>query len=150
MLLVIKKSQIAYFYAFILMVFALAQLFTFDEFLQSINSLGAHIEPIVSNLLGVLIVVSEVFALPFLIDMKLSTPVRAIGRVFGVLAPLIWLKLSLWSVLTGITVKNLGILGDKFQLAPGWWAVALSIFLLAMAIWINFETNWLPRKTHNK
>ena len=133
-----EAQKIAYMYAIILIVFVLAQLFTFDDFLTLIESFWLPGGAPVAHLLGGIIVISEVFALPFLLGMKLSPLMRIISMGLGWLVPLIWLKLSFWLVLTVNAVSNIGILGTKVRLIPGWWAVFFSLALGILAAWASW------------
>ena len=133
-----EAQKIAYMYAIILIVFVLAQLFTFDDFLTLIESFWLPGGAPVAHLLGGIIVISEVFALPFLLGMKLSPLMRIISMGLGWLVPLVWLKLSFWLVLTVNAVSNIGILGTKVRLIPGWWAVFFSIALGILAAWASW------------
>jgi hypothetical protein len=122
-----KDSQtIAYSYAAILIIFAVAQLFTFDKFLLILEDLTFPGGVPVAHLLGGLITASEVLALPFLLRLKLSPLMRTSSMVLGWLVPLIWFILTLWIVASNNTVSSVGFLGSTARLIPGWWAVFIS------------------------
>ena len=134
-----KESQnIAYMYAAILVIFALAQLFTFDNFLILIESFWMPGGKSAAYLLGSIIVVSEVLALPFLLQIKLSPLMRIISMVMGWLVPLLWFIISIWLIFTVNAVSNVGLLGTTVNLLPGWWAVFLSIALGMLAAWASW------------
>ena len=132
------SQKIAYFYAFILVVFALAQLFTFDEFSKLLENFGLPGGAPIAHLVSGIIVSGEVLALPFLLGMSLSPLMRVFSMGLGWLVPLIWFKLSLWLVLTANTVNNVGFLGTKINLVPGWWAVFFCIALGILAAWASW------------
>ena len=134
----LESQKVAYMYAFILIIFALSQLFNFNDFLALLESFWLPGGNVTADLLGAIIVVSEVFALPFLLGMQLSPLMRVMSMVLGWLAPIMWLKLSLWLVLTVNAVSNIGFLGTIVQLAPGWWAVFFSIALGILAAWASW------------
>jgi hypothetical protein len=129
---------IAYIYAAILVVMALCQLFNFDDFVALLNSFWMPGGRAVANLAGGVMVVCEVFALPFLLGMRLSKLMRIISMVLGWLVPIGWLKLTLWLCLTVNAVSNVGFLGTVVELAPGWWAVFVSIALGTLAAWASW------------
>lgn len=131
-------QKVAYFYAFILIVFVLAQLYTFDDFLRLVESFGLPGGIAVAHLLGGIIVACELLALPFLLRMSLSPLMRAISMGLGWLVPLIWIKLSFWLVLTVNAVPNIGFLGTKVSLMPGWWAVFFCIAIGILAAWASW------------
>jgi len=134
-----KESQnIAYMYAAILVIFALAQLFTFEKFLVLLESFWFPGGKPVAYLLGSLIVVCEVMALPFLLRLKLSPLMRITSMVLGWLVPIIWLFLTLWLLFTVNSVSNIGFLGTSVKLLPGWWAVFVCIAVGILAIWASW------------
>jgi hypothetical protein len=126
---------IALFYASILLVMAVAQLFSFPAFVEIVNSFWLPGGRPYATFLATLIVICEVFALPFLLRMRQSLAARAACMALGWMAGLIWLKLSLWLVLTTNAVTNIGIVGDVVVLRPGWWAVLFSLSLVVLAAW---------------
>jgi len=145
-----ESQKIAYMYAAILIVFALTQLFNFDEFLELLESFWLPGGVPVANLLGSMIVVSEIMALPFLLRMQLSPLMRIISMVFGWLTPLIWLKLALWLNLTVNAVSNMGFLGTTVHLTPGWWAVFFSVAIGILAAWASWGLWPFAVKRKNK
>lgn len=140
-----ESQKIAYMYAAILVIFALTQLFTFDKFLVLLESFSFPGGDPVAHLLGSIIVASEVLALPFLLGLKLSPFMRIISMVLGWLVSLLWLKLTLWIVLTSSTVTNIGFFGTTIYLSSGWWAIFASIALGILAAWASWGL-W-PLKT---
>ena len=133
-----ESQKIAYMYATILIVFVLTQLFTFDKFLVLLESFLLPGGVFTARLLGGVIVASEVLALPFLLGLKLSPFMRIISMVLGWLAALVWLKLSLWLVLTVNAVSNIGFFGTTVSMVPGWWAVFICIALGILAAWASW------------
>lgn len=140
-----ESQKIAYSYATILVMFSLAQLFTFDKFLVLLGSFSLPGGVFVAHLLGSIIVTSEVLALPFLLGLKLSLVMRIISMVLGWLVPLTWFKLTLWLIFTNSAVSNIGFLGTTVKLIPGWWAVFISIALGVMAAWASWGLWPLPK-----
>jgi hypothetical protein len=130
--------KIAYFYAFILIIFVLTQLFTYDDFLKLLESFLLPGGIPTAHVVGAIIVISELFALPFLLQMSLSPLMRVISMVLGWVVPVIWLKLSLWLIFTTSTIINIGYFGTVFNLVPGWWAVFFSIALGILSIWSSW------------
>jgi len=134
-----KDSQtIAYTYAVILAILVVAQLLTFDQFLSLLESFALPGGIPVAHLFGGLIVACEVLALPFLLRFKLSPLMRIISMVSGWLVPLLWLKLTLWQVISASMVSNVGFLGSVVNLIPGWWTVFVSIALGVLAAWSSW------------
>lgn len=130
-----ESGIVAYLYGVILIIMALSQLFSFDDFLTHFGNFGF---PWFSQVVPVVIVVLEVFAVPFLLRIQLSPLMRVVSMVSGWLVAIGWLKISLWLVLTNNNVSNIGMLGTKVSLIPGWWAVFVSLALLLMSIWASW------------
>ena len=141
-----ESRQIAYAYAILLIVLVLCQLFTFDKFLTLLQGFAFPGGDVTAHLVGSLIVVSEVFALPFLLELNLSPLMRVVSMVFGWIVPLIWFKLALWLIFSVTTVTNTGLLGTVVDIVPGWWMVYISVALGMMAAWASWGLWPLKRK----
>lgn len=134
-----KDSQkMAYFYAGLLVILVLSQLFTFDEFLKLLISYNLPGGEVMANFAGSLIVISEVFALPFLLRIKLSPAMRVASMVFSWIASASWLKLAVWLVSTSDTIINFGLFGTLVTLNVGWWAIFFSLAICTMAAWSSW------------
>ena len=134
-----KESQtIIYTYAATLTVLVLCQLFTFDKFLPLLETFNFPGGFVTAHLVGSLVVVSEVFAIPFLLRLKLSPLMRIMSMVFSWLVPLIWFMTALWLIFATKSVLNIGLLGTLVNLTPGWWAVFMSVALGVMAGWSSW------------
>lgn len=131
-------AMISILYAVFLVILAVTQLFTFDTFLQLLGTFDLPGGEQGAYLLGSLLVVSEVFALPFLLRMSMSPAFRWLSIGLGWLAAALWVFISLWLVLTEPIVINVGFLGTLTDLMPGWWAVLVSVSLLILAIWSSW------------
>lgn len=139
-------KRIATFYAILLVILAVAQLFTFDQFLQLLVSFEFPVGDQFAYLTGALIVLFEVFALPFLLRMPLSPAFRWFSMICGWLAATVWLKIALWLVLTDSTVANVGYLGTVIDLMPGWWAIFIASALGILTIWASWGMWPVKRK----
>lgn len=133
-----ESAKISILYAVILVGMAVTQLFTFEEFLVHIHSLGLPVSDGVAFALAPLIIVSEVFAVPFLLRMQLSPAFRYLSMFLGWLAPSLWLFVSVWLASTNVHVDTVGFLGTLGNLTPGWWAVFISLALGVLAAWSSW------------
>ena len=133
-----ESQQVAYAYAAVLVILVLAQLFTFEKFLILLESFWLPGGKPAAYLLGSIIVVCEVLALPFLLRLKLSPLMRIISMVLSWLVPTIWLLLTLWLLFTVNAVSNIGLLGTTVKLIPGWWAVFFCVAIGMMAAWASW------------
>lgn len=144
------SNKAAYLLAGIFIVFALTQLFGFDEFLELLPGFNFIGGASVAKIFGVIIVICEVFALPFLLGMRLNKTIRIVSMVMGWIVVAGWLKVALWVNLTENSVSNIGILGSKIQLIPGWWAVSFILALCVLAAWSSWGLWPLLRNKGNK
>lgn len=119
----------------ILMLFAIIHLFRIDTLVPIINS----ILPGGTGTAGtfvVIIVLAEVFALPFLLRMKLSPAAHICSGFLVVLAPLMWTLLAIWSF--GSLSFSLGQLGEFVHVSATWQVIILNFVWLSF----NFYTLW--------
>lgn len=133
-----ESGRVALFYAGILLVFALAQLFTFDKFLVFLYDLNSPLLPQIATALPAVIVAAEVFALPFLLRMNVSPAFRFVSMGCSWLVAALWLFVSLWLVRYGTLDSSLSFLGSLVKLTPGYWAVALTLALSILAVWASW------------
>lgn len=139
-------KTIALLYAAIILVFAVSQLYTFEGFLTLLDSFGLPGGSSTAQVLAAVIVITEVFALPFLLRMRLSPAMRVVSMVCGWLVALKWFALSLWVMFTVNAISNIGFLGDVVHLTPGWWTVFFSVALGILAAWASWGMWPLGRK----
>ena len=133
-----RVKTIATFYAAVLVVFALAQLYTFNEFADFMATLNVPVNETVTFLIAPLIIICEVFALPFLLRMSLSPAFRFVSMACGWLVAAAWFFIALWIMTTVQPIENVGFLGTVVDLTPGWWAVLLSFALGILAAWSSW------------
>lgn len=129
-------QRIATLFAVILVIMAVAQLYSFDEFLKLVTSFNLPGGVRSAHFITAFLVVAEVFALPFLLRMSLSPAFRWLSMVLGWLVALIWTGLTIWLVVQDSFVNNVGFLGTVVNLMPGWWAVFTSAALGFLATWV--------------
>ncbi len=132
-------------YAAIITVFAVAQLFSFDKMPDLFDSFWLPGGVGFSHFLVALLVIVEVFALPFLLRVRVSLAMRFFSMLCSWLVAGIWMFISLWLALSTNVLDNIGLLGTVIKLAPGWWAVLVSLGLAILAGWSSWSM-W-PIKT---
>ncbi len=125
---------LGYVAASILAVVAIIHLFRIDTLVPIINDVlpGANGS---AGTFVVVVVLAEVFALPFLLRIKLSPLAHIVSGFLAVLAPLMWMLLAIWSYGTELSVGQFG----EFVHMPSTWLV-----VIANAVWLcfNFYTLW--------
>jgi len=132
------SGKVAIMYAVILVVFAVAQLYTFEEFLPYILSLDLPLGNGLSSAFAPLLIASEVFAVPFLLRMRLSPAFTYFSMGLGWVAALAWIFVSIWLNVGGVSAETVGFLGTVVTLAPGLWAVFISFALGILATWSSW------------
>ena len=131
----VTAGQVAVLYAGVLVVFAIAQLFTFEEFLELTPQFGLPFGEAFGYLLAPLLIVCEVFAIPFLLRMAVSPAFRWLSGALSMLVAVLWFFIAVWIVTTRASVATIGFLGTVGDLTPGWWAVLIAVALTILAAW---------------
>ena len=127
-------KTVSLFYAAILVVLIVVQLFSFEKFIPLLETFelpGEH----TGRFVAVALVVCGVFALPFLLRMKLSIGMRWFSMLAGWAVPAIWLFVSLWVNVLQIPIMNAGYLGASVKIESGWWTVFIAAALGILAAW---------------
>jgi predicted neutral ceramidase superfamily lipid hydrolase len=125
---------LGYVAASILAIVAIVHLFRIDTLVPIINDTlpgGAR----AAGTFVVVIVLAEVFALPFLLRIKLSPLAHIVSGFLAVFAPLLWMLLAIWSYGNDLSV---GLFGEFVQ------TPSTLLLLFASAVWLsfNFYTLW--------
>lgn len=141
-------AVVATFYAGLLTAMVVAQLFTFEEFLQHFIVLDLPGGRGVAHLVGAGVIFLEFLAIPFLLRMALSPAFRWVSLAAGWLVGMAWLAISLWTVLHVPEVSTIGFLGTVVDLTPGWWAPLLSLGFVILAVWSSWGMD--PRVAQGK
>lgn len=121
--------------AAVLVLMALIHLFRIDTLIPILDEVlpgGAGWATFVT----VLIVLAEVFAVPFALRMKLSLLAQFVSGMLIIFAPLLWLLISIWAFGLGVSTGQLG----QFVATPS------TVTLVAMnVLWLSFNyvTLWL-------
>ena len=133
------SGRIALAVAAVFVLLATAQLFSFEDFPQVIEDMWLPgVSTALATVLAALIVVAEVFAVPFLLRMRLSIAMRCVSMGLGWLVGVWWLGVLIWqNVSVGALINN-GLLGSTLSLPVGWWSVALQCAVLVLIGWASW------------
>ena len=129
--------NIAWVYAGILVVMAVAQLFAFEKFIPLMEDYwfpGGHGT---ATLVACIIVFVEIFAVPFLLRMHVSDAMRWFSLICSVIAPLIWLKLALDSTFHQNGLANGGLLGHKVAVSTDVQLLVASL-LVVVSLYVAY------------
>ncbi len=130
--------SIALLYGLILMVFALTQLVTFQDFILIIDSYWLPLDRQLTALYAALIVTLELLAVPFLLRFKLSPAMRLLSMVAGWIIAAFWICMSVWLVLTDNAVSSIGFLGGLITIMPGLGTVLVATAMGILAAWASW------------
>ena len=131
---------VALFYSAIIVAMAVAQLFTYEDFTTAIYTSNVPLPLPLVAMLPALIIVAEVFSLPFFLRMSLSPAFRWVSMILGWLTALLWLLLSVLA-LTGQWLPvpaSIGFFGTVFAIPAGWGAVALVSCMIIAEAWLSW------------
>lgn len=131
-------ARVALIYAAVLVVLAVTQLFSFDNFLFIVRDFVLPGGKPLAYFLAAFIAIAELLALPFLLHMRLSVAMRLLSMAMGWLVAGLWLFIPVWLVLTASNVTNIGLVGDAVASAPGWWTVLVGLVLVGLATWASW------------
>ncbi len=142
---IFANVRVGLLYAAILVVLSVAQLFSFESFLITVTDFSLPGGRPVAYFLAAFIVIAEVFALPYLLQMRLSDVMRLVSMVAGWLVASLWLGIALWLTTSDSTVTNIGLLGDVVAVAPGLVSILIGLILGIMAVWSSWSMRPLLR-----
>jgi len=131
----IHSLKVSIFYAVILTAVAVIQLFNFEDFLAYVQTLNFPFGSGLNYVFVPLMVVAEVFALPFLLRMDLSPLFRYLSLYLGLLAAALWIFLACWVVLSGAPDVAIRPSGSFISILPGFYAIFITLALGVLAIW---------------
>lgn len=133
-----ESRQMAILLAGILTVFAVAQLFTFDDFMQLFAAFELPLPELLIYSLAPLLILTEIATLPFLLGMALSPAFRWLSMIAGWCGVALWTLLTTWVVFAQPDVYTVGYLGTAVTLVPGWWALSITFALVILTIWSSW------------
>lgn len=112
-----------------ILVIVLSQLFSFDKF----PAMLAGMPGVMAVVCAIILVVTEVGALPFLLAMDISARLRKVSAVMGVVALLLLTLLEGMAFHHGVSM----IFGATFDLPGGSWSLLFLAGVWILAIWAS-------------
>jgi hypothetical protein len=129
-----NSLKVSILYAIILTAAAVIQLFNFEDFISFIQSLNLPFGMGLNYAFLPLMVVAQVFALPYLLRMDLSPAFRYVSLFLSLLAAALWIFLACWVVLSGQpTISERS--GSLVSYLPGAYAIFITLAVGVLAIW---------------
>jgi hypothetical protein len=121
--------------AAVFVIMVVAQLFTYEDFPTALSLVIPSLSGGLMYVAAAGIVIAEVFALPFLLSMRLSRGMRILSMMLGWLVIAKWLAFTILAALEGVEPA---LLGATIGLPEGWWAVFVVLSLGILTAW----TSW--------
>ena len=112
-----------------ILVIVLSQLFSFDKF----PAVLAGMPGMMAVVCAIILVITEVGALPFLLAMDISARLRKVSAVMGVVALLLLTLLEGMAFCHGVSM----IFGATFDLPGGSWSLLFLAGVWILAIWAS-------------
>lgn len=112
-----------------ILVIVLSQLFSFDKF----PAMLAGMPGVMAVVCAIILVITEVGALPFLLAMDISARLRKVSAVMGVVALLLLTLLEGMAFYHGVSM----IFGATFDLPGGSWSLLFLAGVWILAIWAS-------------
>lgn len=132
-------GRVALLVAALIVLMLVGQLFTFEKFPSVIYDMWLPgVSRPQSVVVAALIVLGELFALPFLLRMRLSPAMRFLSMVAGWLTVLFWLFAVVWQNVTLTALGNAGLLGATVGLMVGWWTALLMTAVAILVAWASW------------
>ena len=131
----VNSLKVSILYAIILTAAAVIMLFNFEDLLVYIQSINLPFGEGINYAFLPLMVVAEVFALPFLLRMDLSPAFRYVSMFLGLLAAALWIFLAGWVVLSGQTDSSVNYSNNLISFLPGFYAIFITLAIGILAIW---------------
>lgn len=122
--------------AIIMIVFAIVHLIRIDKLIPTISEILGSTG---ASWFVVLVVISEVFALPYLLRLRVSPLMRIVSGGLVVLVPLIWTCLTIWALGNS---HSTGQFSSYVPTPATWWLVALNVVWLAVSYWSLWLSNF--------
>ncbi|MEO5690879.1 MAG: S26 family signal peptidase [Candidatus Saccharimonadales bacterium] len=118
--------------AAILIALSLVHLFRIDTFVPEVTRIFDG-DASAAFWVSSVIVTMEVFALPFLMRMKLSPLAQYVSGAFAVLVPLSWLLISIWTYGQGVSTAQLG---EFVDLPSSWLLIGVNTLWLLFSYYV--------------
>lgn len=112
-----------------ILVIVLSQLFSFDKF----PAMLAGMPGVMAVVCAIILVITEVGALPFLLAMDISARLRKVSAAMGVVALLLLTLLEGMAFCHGVSM----IFGATFDLPGGSWSLLFLAGVWILAIWAS-------------
>lgn len=126
--------------AFFFVIAALTQLFAFESYPDVIRGYGLPMANEAALPVAALVVCLEVFAIPYLLWMRVSSLMHRVSVASGWLVLLYWLGIGVWQSIADFHIANAGLFGSKLLLPQGWWLVSYVTVLIILMTFVSWSS----------
>lgn len=133
--------------ALFFLVAALTQLFAFESYPDVIRSYGLPMADELALPLAAALVCLEVFAIPYLLWMRVSRLMHLVSFACGWLVLLYWLGIGVWQSLVDFHIVNAGLFGAKLLLPQGWWLVSYIAVLMILMAFVSWSSRLVMQRS---
>ena len=127
-----RIQSAAWLAAGMLIVMLVAQLFTYESFASVLSVVLPFNDSVLVTIASAKVVVLELLALPFLLNMRLSRLMRFVSAACAIVISVFWFFI----VLTNAHVSNSALFGDTLKLPGGAVAAIWAAILLGALIYV--------------
>lgn len=131
-----QLASVGYGLGVVTVALAVAQMVSFEEFVEAFREYGLTSYGW-TVALALFVVGLEVFAMPFLLRVRLHKAVWALSALCALLLPLTWTLLTVLAMMLGRSVANAGYLGGFVPVPVGGFVLILDLLWL-MVMWLWF------------
>ena len=128
----------AWVYAGVLTVMAVGQLFAFEKFIPFMTDADAIGFQVTTPIVLFVLVIAEVFALPFLLRMNLSPLMRWCSLVCSLFVPVVWFVISARIFVTFMFSPAQGWIFGTAVPIPIAYQTVFALVLLCVAIYVTY------------
>ena len=130
--------------AMVITLLLIAQLYTFEDFPEVIESFGLPGGSITVVLLVALIPLVELLSLPYLLSMETDRRIVRVSRYAALGVGVMWALISTLILLSAQPTAQSGIFGATIPLTCGFWAIAYSALLILAAALVMRDKRFAP------
>lgn len=135
--------------AFLFAVIAILQLFSFENMPGVIGRFWPGLGSETSLLMAALIVIAEIFALPFLLGMQLSVGMRALSLLLTIGTVVYWSIVAFIGMIRTVTLTGIGI-AEPYALFPnGPWFLLMMTGVTIMLVWYLIHSYIDAHRVHH-
>lgn len=117
-------------------ILACTQLITYEKFVPIIQNYQVF-DGVFGKIIAAFLVTSEVFALPFILRMRLSPLFRLFSLYCAYAASGVWIGLGVWAITVNPPTIGSGVIGSLGPDLPVWSSFFIGVILLILVLRVH-------------